>query len=111
VTPRGYKKNYQPTLIDLALLDLLPPEGSHLGLHQLGMTVPGLWETLREKYGDDALTKSSISGRCVSLSSKKLVVGVTLVPYREGYGYQITEAGAQLLEQHRQKLEEVKVNG
>lgn len=108
MTRRGYKRRYKPSLIDLAILDLLPPEGSHLGLHKLGMTVPGLWETLREKYNDDKLTKSSINGRVVSLSRNKLAVGVPLVPNRAGNGYQITEAGKAMLETHREELKEVK---
>jgi len=111
MTPRGWKAKYKPTLVDLAILDLLPPEGSHLGLHKLGMTVPGMWETLREKYNDDKLTKTGVSGRCVSLTRNKLAVGFPLVPHREGYGYQITKAGVEMLETHRKELEEVTKNG
>jgi hypothetical protein len=111
VTRKNFRRPYQPSLIDLAILDLLPPQGSHLGLHKLGMTVPGLWETLREKYKDDTLTKPGVSGRCLSLTRMKMAVGIMLVPTRDGYGYQITEAGAEMLEKHREELEEVKKGG
>lgn len=112
MTEKGYRaRNYKPTLIDLAILDLLPPKGSHLGLHKLGMTVPGLWETLREKYSDDKLTKTAVSGRCVSLTRHKLAVGFQLVPHASGYGYQITESGQAMLDKHRYELEEVKTGG
>jgi hypothetical protein len=110
-TAEDRKRRWKPTLMDLAILEQLPLEGSALGLHQLGATVPVLVETLKKKYGDDSLTSSMVGGRMTSLKFMGYAAAITLVPVNQGTGWQITEKGKQLLADNEQKLKEVTEGG
>jgi hypothetical protein len=108
---RYRQENWRPTLIDLAILKQLPPEGSALGLHMIGATVPAIVAVLRKEYGDDQITSGITGGRLNSMKVMGHVIAVKLIPVSQGLGWQITEKGRQLLAEEGHKLEEVKRDG
>lgn len=80
--------------MDYAILAELPPEGSVVGYHILGVTAAGITEHLRKT--DASVGASQVGGRLTSLKRLGMVTDVTILPVGRR-GWQITTTGMKAL--------------
>jgi hypothetical protein len=79
--------------IDVAILKLLPAEGTMLAEYiPLGTTSSAIKKRL-----DNVLTAPQVSGRLMALSQMEYVVSVPTMPASKGNGWQRTEKAEKLL--------------
>jgi hypothetical protein len=84
--------------LDYLLLSELPPEGTLVGgWHVIAATV----NALVDKY--EGITPDALAGRLRSMQEMGLTVDVSVIPVSRGRGWQITEAGQQVLDAWRKE--------
>jgi hypothetical protein len=91
-------------LVDLALLKMLPKEGSKIGRYK-DKALPA--RELHRRLGDPDITPSQVSGRISSLRQLGLITDVRIFPTSVGRGWQITKEGEGVLKRHGDKLADV----
>ena len=82
---------YEPYPLDVAILRLLPEEGSKLGYHHIAATAKALKSVLFAR--DPTVTSAAINGRLRTLKAVGLVMSVRVLPAGGGAGWQVTQRG------------------
>jgi hypothetical protein len=84
--------------LDVAILKMLPVEGSTLGYSHLGIQVTDLTKQLNKNVPvEHRVTADRVSGRTKTLELLGLVTRVTVQPAQKGKGLQITPRGQEAL--------------
>ena len=102
----GDPTSFQIIPLDLAILAVLPDEGTRLGFTELGKQVKSITADLNGKLpsGAPKVTSASINGRIRMLKQMGCSVSLTVQPVSNGLGWQRTAKGKALLEHEGAEL-------
>jgi hypothetical protein len=105
----GTGRYYEPHPVDLAVLEMLPAEGTMFGWHVIAIPASGLLRRLNETVPKEGQLKmSELTGRLVAMKAANLVVIATLmgeISRKSGtqHGWQRTKKGEALYAEYTGK--------